>query len=196
MLLADLELYSKHAILQEEWQNFCSERHKLLSSFPAPHLNASSENWAGGWSPGYIFDIAHLNLLSPIEILDTPILVIRDDSARTELVVSESEAGNHFIYFPPFNKRSQRQPIFLRQRGNHYTLRKPAVLPPSDALQVALPHLRHINVFHHIKTRGSTKCRIASVINVVKPLRQLEDLRIAHDLALLDLSNSFERTQS
>ena len=195
MLQHDLELYAKHEELQSEWDVFCLERNYLLSSFPAPRLDRSSIEWAGGWIPGRVPEVANLNLLSPLEVRESPLLVVMDDSNITSLSVSTQDMRDRFVYFPPINSDSQRQPIILRLRSRHYTVLRPTSCTLADVFSTVLPKLPPTNFHRHI-TRVPGECRIANVLSICQPLLEVDDLREFHDIALLHLSQQFPRTLS
>jgi hypothetical protein len=194
MLQADLKLYAKDPDLQHDWELFCSERPHLLSSFPAPDLDSISPGWAGWWKLGRIFDVAHLNLLAPLDIRTTPILIIRDESARNELVLSLEASGNHIIYFPPVQQTTS-QPVFLRLRGGHFTLLRP-VNTSCNFLDAILPSLPTPCFFHHIATDATTLPPIARLIGISGPIGSLENITAAHDLSHLNMIYSSSRTFS
>jgi hypothetical protein len=198
MLLLDLEIYAKHSELQHEWESACSKLPHLLSSFPPPLLNPESCEWAGGWHLGQPFETSHLNLLAPLEIRECPIVVIQDNSAFNQLTLDMSTLGNHIIYLPPVHNSNSCSPIFLRNKGNHFTVLRLAGQNANndDALHALLPLLQPSQFHYYINEACFAQRSIASSLNVYRPAADTDDLHVAHSLLHLNLSHCFARAQS
>jgi hypothetical protein len=195
MLQTDLKLYAKNPDLQHDWKCFCTKHPHLLSSFPAPNLDPASTGWAGCWKIGCTFDAAHLNLLTPLNIRTVPILIIRDESYKNELVISLEASGNHIMYFPP-TQRSTSEPIILRLRGGHFTLLRPTATTASDFLTAILPSLPSSCFFHYIETNTRILPPFVRLLSISSPIEALDDLKATHALSHFDLCSSSSRTFS
>jgi hypothetical protein len=195
MLQNDLKLYAKDPDLQHDWESFCVKHPHLLSSFPAPNLDPASPGWAGCWKLGCTFDAAHLNLLTPLNIRTVPILIIRDESYKSEMVISLEASGNHIMYFPPTH-RTTSEPIILRLRGGHFTLLRPTATTSNDFLTAILPSLPSSCFFHYIETGTHTLPPIVRLLNISSSIEALDDLKATHALSHLDLCSSSARTLS
>jgi hypothetical protein len=198
MLLLDSELYAKQTELQQEWEAFCSGYPHLLSSFPPPLLNPASCEWAGGWRLGQVFEASHLNLLAPLEVRECPILVIQDNSAFNQLTLDIASLSNHVIYLPPAGDSNPRPPIILRNKGNHFTVLRPAErnVTTHSVLQILLPLLQPSNFHHYIKGVSSAQHPITDLLNVSKQVADTDELRHTHGLLHMLLSQRFPRTIS
>ena len=194
MLHHDLQLYARHTELQEEWQSFCDRRPHLLSSFPPPQLDPSSEEWAGGWRLGSVFEASHLNLLAPLEVREHPILVIRDDSPLNTLTLSMDSLRYNVLYIPPARESQPRSPIILRNKASHFTVLQPVA--PCDSRSVLRALLPMLDPYNYIDKSFCSQCRMVDLLSVSKLAAEADDARVAHSILLRGLSDAFERTPS
>jgi hypothetical protein len=189
-LQSDNALYNKHGELQTQWQLRTAARPSLASVFPAD----TGGQWAGTHRTGRIIDMMHLLLLAPSEIRNSPLLVIRDDGSKSEINIPQEEIANHIAYFPAALNLPL-APIFLRFKGNHYTLLRPAQANTAHDILSGITEMLPIGAVHsYIQIDPDNS--MANLLSIASSHLELDDLRITHDLQTRATSELFERTLS